>query len=183
MANNVSYIRINNDVNGNPRLVVHFLTMLDREELNSTFLNWAGVKYNLALMRAKPLGGKKYHNKSYGGGIVFQEYEGCLDSRVKQAFSSFEQSKVWTDAQNEIVLSVMNDRASYMKCLDVVKAVFARELSAERAFGIVFGVCQDMADKLKKQFKTRVSMGSVWLATCYVCMQLEETAKEQIKTV
>lgn len=32
------------------------------------------AKYNFALKRAKNIGGKKYHNKSYGGGIVFQSY-------------------------------------------------------------------------------------------------------------
>ena len=53
--------RVNNDVNGNPRYVFHFLALADR--------------YAEAVTVAKKLiGGKKYHTKSYGGGIVFQSY-------------------------------------------------------------------------------------------------------------
>ena len=53
--------RVNNDVNGNPRYVFHFLALADH--------------YGEAVAVAKKLiGGKKYHTKSYGGGIVFQSY-------------------------------------------------------------------------------------------------------------
>jgi hypothetical protein len=31
-------------------------------------------KYGIALKRAKKIGGKKFHNKQYGGGIAFQSY-------------------------------------------------------------------------------------------------------------
>lgn len=54
------FTRIKNDVNGNPRHVCHFL-MFSRN-------------YEDALAIAKTLGGKKFHNKQYGGGIVFQCY-------------------------------------------------------------------------------------------------------------
>ena len=53
--------RVNNDVNGNPRYVFHFLALADH--------------YSGAVTVAKKLvGGRKYHTKSYGGGIVFQSY-------------------------------------------------------------------------------------------------------------
>ena len=53
--------RVNNDVNGNPRYVFHFLELADH--------------YGEAVTVAKKLiGGKKYHTKNYGGGIVFQSY-------------------------------------------------------------------------------------------------------------
>ena len=53
--------RVNNDVNGNPRYVFHFLALADH--------------YSEAVTVAKKLiGGKKYHTKNYGGGIVFQSY-------------------------------------------------------------------------------------------------------------
>jgi hypothetical protein len=32
------------------------------------------AKYALALHRASKIGGRKFHNKQYGGGIVFQCY-------------------------------------------------------------------------------------------------------------
>lgn len=66
------FTRVKNDVNGNPRYVCHFLNLNCPEELNAN--PWIDVsqKYNLALARAKTLGGRKFHNKQYGGGIVFR---------------------------------------------------------------------------------------------------------------
>jgi hypothetical protein len=60
MINNDSFTRIKNDINGNPRYVIHFLN------LNNDYEN--------ALKTARKLGGRKFHNKQYGGGIVFQSY-------------------------------------------------------------------------------------------------------------
>lgn len=55
-----NFTRINNDTNGNPRYVFHFLELADN--------------YSEALKIAKKIGGKKFHNKQYGGGIVIQSY-------------------------------------------------------------------------------------------------------------
>ena len=74
MTEKVSVTRINNDVNGNPRYVVHFLNLNTREELDASPWIPVGVKYGLALARAKTIGGRKFHNKQFGGGIVFQSY-------------------------------------------------------------------------------------------------------------
>jgi len=68
---NITLTRINNDVNGNPRYVTHFLNFLNRDE--QSFLPFS-KKYDYALKKAKLIGGKKFHNKQYGGGIVFQSY-------------------------------------------------------------------------------------------------------------
>lgn len=70
-ANQISYTRINNDVNGNPRYVVHYLNFLHDSE---------GNNYELAIAKARAIGGKKYHNKQYGGGIAFQSYN--IDSTL-----------------------------------------------------------------------------------------------------
>lgn len=60
-TNTVDIDRVNNDLYGNPRYVMHF-TNIDSD-------------YSTALYIAKTaIGGKKYHNKSYGGGIVWQSY-------------------------------------------------------------------------------------------------------------
>jgi len=56
----MDYKRIKNDTNGNPRYVVHFLAIAD--------------DYESALKIARKIGGKKFHNKQFGGGIVFQSY-------------------------------------------------------------------------------------------------------------
>ncbi len=87
----IDFTRVNNDVNGNPRYVCHFHAFTndsDREQalaeqkagLSSSFID---SMYRTALRRAKQLGGKKFHNKQYGGGIVFQSYNiGELEKRI-----------------------------------------------------------------------------------------------------
>lgn len=59
-TNKIEFKRINNDVNGNPRFVCHFLNIADN--------------YTIAVKLANKIGGRKFHNKQYGGGIVFQSY-------------------------------------------------------------------------------------------------------------
>lgn len=83
MQTTIDFTRVNNDVNGNPRYVCHFLELLTREEKG--FYN-DGTKeyfepklslserYTVAIKRANKIGGRKFHNKQYGGGIVFQSY-------------------------------------------------------------------------------------------------------------
>ncbi len=68
---NIRLTRVNNDNNGNPRYVVHFFEFLNNEE--NSFLPF-NKKYEYALKKAKKIGGRKFHNKQYGGGIVFQSY-------------------------------------------------------------------------------------------------------------
>ena len=76
----IEFTRINNDTNGNPRYVCHFLNLLSDKEQNeirantSNAFNSVNDMYNEAIFKAKKIGGKKYHNKQYGGGIVFQSY-------------------------------------------------------------------------------------------------------------
>jgi len=70
----VEFTRVNNDVNGNPRFVCHFLAFINDEDRKQ--LQGFDLGYNLALKKSRQLGGKKFHNKQYGGGIVFQMYDG-----------------------------------------------------------------------------------------------------------
>lgn len=66
------------DVNGNPRYIIHFLHLSKEGDA----LEWdISGKYAAAVKRANKLGGKKYHNKQYGGGVIFQSYnvEGLCD--------------------------------------------------------------------------------------------------------
>lgn len=66
----IEFTRINNDGNGNPRYVCHFLNFIsDADEFD-------GIerRYDRALARSRQFGGRKFHNKQYGGGIVFQSY-------------------------------------------------------------------------------------------------------------
>jgi hypothetical protein len=63
--------RINNDINGNPRFVVHFYDLLrDGEGEGLTIIE----KYEFAVKKARKIGGKIYRGRDFGGGIVFQSY-------------------------------------------------------------------------------------------------------------
>jgi len=71
----MNFMRVNHDSNGNPRYVCHYLAIAN--------------DYQQALILAKTIGGKKFHNKQFGGGIVFQAYslpelEASIDS-IKMA--------------------------------------------------------------------------------------------------
>lgn len=68
------FTRVKNDVNGNPRYVLHFLDLNTDAELDANPWIDTSEKYALALARSRKLGGRKFHNKQYGGGIVFQSY-------------------------------------------------------------------------------------------------------------
>jgi hypothetical protein len=85
MENKIQFYRIDNDTNGNPRYVCHFYNLItekDKEEIKENFGASLSVNpfrlteflYDEAILKAKKLGGKKYHTKKFGGGIVFQSY-------------------------------------------------------------------------------------------------------------
>lgn len=61
----IEFTRVNSDSNGNPRYVCHYLNFQRPGEK---------ISYEQALARAKKIGGGKFNNKQYGGGIVFQSY-------------------------------------------------------------------------------------------------------------
>lgn len=81
--------RVNNDVNGNPRYVIHYLALLTDAEKADTSLHAISNRYNIAIARAKKLfSGKKFHNKQYGGGIVFQSYNVAVELALINAIHS-----------------------------------------------------------------------------------------------
>ena len=61
----IEIIRIDNCINGNPRYIIHFLSIADT--------------YQDAINIAKQIGGKKYRAKWFGGGIVFSSYNVAED--------------------------------------------------------------------------------------------------------
>ena len=69
----MEFTRVNSDVYGNPRYAIHFLNLLTDEEKKNYDLS-ISEQYNIAIKRANKIGGRKFHNKQYGGGIVFQSY-------------------------------------------------------------------------------------------------------------
>jgi hypothetical protein len=79
IENQIEFTRINSDVNGNPRFVCHFPAFInegDKIKADTKGMRSISEQYNIALNKAKQLGGRKFHNRQYGGGIVFQMYDG-----------------------------------------------------------------------------------------------------------
>ena len=75
--------RAKNDVNGNPRHVVHF-TDLEPPETRDARRDAMGIleRYEAVLKHARKLGGRRFHNKQYGGGVIFTAYECEMPERV-----------------------------------------------------------------------------------------------------
>jgi hypothetical protein len=84
--------RVNNDINGNPRYAIHFLNFIPSDYDRKTGI--IGLyDFVLSLNKKLSLGGRKYHNKSYGGGLVFQSYSlthtiKYLEEKLNAYFSS-----------------------------------------------------------------------------------------------
>lgn len=77
----IEFQTVSNNANGHPRYVCHFLSLLTQKESNDDKLSISD-KYAIALYRAKAIGGKKYHNRKYGGGIAFATFN--LESKERQ---------------------------------------------------------------------------------------------------
>lgn len=90
MTESIEFTKIKHDVNGNPRYVCHYHNLLTKKELNRKLYDEEGrmvfpSKYEIAVKRANKIGGRKYHTKAYGGGIVFQSYNiRELEKYIKQ---------------------------------------------------------------------------------------------------
>ena len=64
------FMKVNHDVNGNPRYVIHYLAFSKViTDKSNVYTDYAEV-----LKWANKRGGKKFHTKAFGGGIVFQSY-------------------------------------------------------------------------------------------------------------
>ena len=85
MVTTENFTRVNNDTNGNPRYVCHFLGLLTDKDENQVKENYrltlqqnplkkTGLLYDFASEKVRTIGGKKYRGKDFGGGIVFQSY-------------------------------------------------------------------------------------------------------------
>ena len=69
---NDSFYRVNNDSNGNPRYVTHYLAFLNDDELGMEATRQGD--YDIAKKRANALGFRVYKGKDFGGGFVCQSY-------------------------------------------------------------------------------------------------------------
>ena len=78
-----NYTKANNDLNGNPRYIVHFLAFVnDADRKRADFLSEHSRPYHsaihflyqIAVNKSRKMGGQKYKGKDFGGGIVFQSH-------------------------------------------------------------------------------------------------------------
>lgn len=72
-----NFTRVDSDLYGNPRYVLHFTNLVTPKDIRESQLNnfyFIVPLYDLACKRANKIGGRKYRAKHYGGGIVFQSY-------------------------------------------------------------------------------------------------------------
>lgn len=73
---NERFTRINNDVNGNPRHIVHFTDLEPPELADQLRADYTILqRYRMAAHSAKPYGGRAYRGRAYGGGVVFTAYD------------------------------------------------------------------------------------------------------------
>ena len=172
-SSTIDITRINSDTNGNPRYVLPYRDLLTKEELDCYILQWSGVSYNLALERAKTIGGRKFHNRQYGGGIVFCTY-GSLEREVQQAFISFECSKDYTKAHDALFLTIINDAEMHNACLNIVGHAFNPRTASRNTHSELMYIAGLCADSLK----IRCSANAKWLAGCMLAVYFERLHKE-----
>lgn len=186
----INLTRVNNDVNGNPRFVAHYTEFLPHELSNSTFLQWSGMKYDIALSIANNhLSARRFNNKQYGGGIVFTSYSAQQD--VRETIEGFERSEMYNQAYNSVYLWLMNTESLYLQALAIVKKFEDRTYSPNkerRLFTELMEVCEatykDMCsagqphtDRYGKKVR-KMKLEVIRLAAAYVLATLEDTAKE-----
>lgn len=79
MVTKDDFTRIDNDINGNPRYVFHYVHLIntgDQIKASHDRYDSLGIssQYNAAVTKAKAFGGRKHHTKRYGGGIAISSY-------------------------------------------------------------------------------------------------------------
>ena len=68
------WTRVDNDSNGNPRYVVHFIQVIPETMTDDGSINAISQRFERVVKLMNKIGGKRFSNKQYGGGIVFQSY-------------------------------------------------------------------------------------------------------------
>lgn len=117
----IEFTRISNDSNGNPRYVCHFLNLInegDRIAANSSKSDIFGIEteYNISLNKARKIGGRKFHNKQYGGGIVFQSYNiADTEARINELIEvNTDFKKDWSNKEiNRVKKAIYNHLSTH----------------------------------------------------------------------
>lgn len=94
----MNFIRIENDINGNPRYILHVLDVINLEDLTLS------ENYDTAEMILKKIGVKKYRKKGYEYNFVFQSYNiGSTKKEIESYVNAF--YKVYKAYRNNLTLA------------------------------------------------------------------------------
>lgn len=103
MTTDIEITRLNSDRNGNSRWAVHFIDLEPqaiRDQLRGQLT--LEQRYERVLRLAREVGGRKYHNKKFGGGVAFQAYEFQVPDLIKSIhamqISRWAADQFWADA-------------------------------------------------------------------------------------
>lgn len=117
----LNFKKVKRDINGNPRYVIHFLDLLENEEQENidvsydylSFSSRLKIKKDLALKKARLIGGKLYRGKEFSGGIVFQSYN--VDELIAsiQNFAKPKKRISWCNGRGKNKFSRSKDNLSY----------------------------------------------------------------------
>ncbi len=175
----IELTRVASDINGNPRYACHFSNFInegDRAKANHTKGSLFGIdiQYNIALYKAKAIGGRKYHNKQYGGGIVFQSYN--IDDLKK---SIYDASKLNINFKKEWDRKEMNkaNKAITQHFLSCNYKVLTDHKEGKKVFDFAIS-SQCVGDLLGLAYTSSSSYAGLW-----VCNAFEVYATETHKFI
>lgn len=176
---NQDLTRVNNDVNGNPRYVFHYTSALPAEMRNSSFLQWSGMKYEIAVMLASEfLDGRKFHSKQYGGGIVFQSYNTRYD--LDRAADAYETSDLKYYAYHEITLWAKHSEKSHAKGVEIATKIKEGTIDAKLGFFQMKDLAEEIANDMKAWgFKVKKNQKVLTLAAAYLMVTFEENVNSK----
>lgn len=112
----IEFKRVSNDKNGNPRYVCHFLNIASN--------------YEDAIRLAHKIGGRKFSNKQYGGGIIFQSFN--LDTLEKAILAISEKKTVSEEKRFIVINTLLHDWPEIEREEDGTPLIFSSVEEAQR---------------------------------------------------
>lgn len=124
----------NRDYYGNARMIVHFPLLLTEQEKKNYDLS-IDEQFNIALKRAKKIGGSRYRGRDFGGGIVFQcNSETELIKDIKRVVAEAEKAEKNGDVKdsndNHLLSDLQDELEHYEGVFDKEKKLSTEQLDA-----------------------------------------------------
>lgn len=140
----VDALDVGYDANGNRRHVVHYRSIFN-EISARTGIEYSALSpmdYATALDAMKRIGGKKYHNKKYGGGIAFTLDRSELASAINEAIDVYCR---WYNSENvkPSIVAQIADRMRHRLPIVVKSTNFGYKVSGEYSNGASLSIKVD----------------------------------------